>query len=218
MDPSCLCPCSGCYWCDSQYHRLNSTASQSAALVFFAWFSSFLCSLCPLSFLRLLFLTSYFLSSFHSFASLVENTEAFKVSQTLSSGFLPHYFSGFYCQYRLWLLCWTGLLTTKTAGCDFAPLPDTERSSSSSEDENWPLQWWNSLTSRSLLPPPVGYTMNDLIFEWDKKGAVQVADGLTLPQFILKEEKDLRYCTKHYNTGERNWCRMMFTKLFYCLL
>lgn len=53
-----------------------------------------------------------------------------------------------------------------------------------------------------LLPPPVGYTMNDLIFEWDEKGAVQVADGLTLPQFILKEEKDLRYCTKHYNTGE----------------
>lgn len=55
------------------------------------------------------------------------------------------------------------------------------------------------------IPPllsTVGYTMNDLIFEWQEKGAVQVADGLTLPQFILKEEKDLRYCTKHYNTGE----------------
>ncbi|RLW02778.1 hypothetical protein DV515_00006845 [Chloebia gouldiae] len=48
----------------------------------------------------------------------------------------------------------------------------------------------------------IGYTMNDLIFEWQEKGAVQVADGLTLPQFILKEEKDLRYCTKHYNTGK----------------
>uniref|UniRef100_A0A8D2JGI3 Glycine receptor alpha 1 n=1 Tax=Varanus komodoensis TaxID=61221 RepID=A0A8D2JGI3_VARKO len=47
-----------------------------------------------------------------------------------------------------------------------------------------------------------GYTMNDLIFEWQEKGAVQVADDLTLPQFILKEEKDLRYCTKHYNTGK----------------
>ncbi|KAF3828474.1 hypothetical protein GH733_001971 [Mirounga leonina] len=47
-----------------------------------------------------------------------------------------------------------------------------------------------------------GYTMNDLIFEWQEQGAVQVADGLTLPQFILKEEKDLRYCTKHYNTAE----------------
>ncbi|XP_075712247.1 glycine receptor subunit alpha-1 isoform X1 [Rhinoderma darwinii] len=47
-----------------------------------------------------------------------------------------------------------------------------------------------------------GYTMNDLIFEWEEVGAVQVADGLTLPQFILKEEKDLRYCTKHYNTGK----------------
>ncbi|XP_073914643.1 glycine receptor subunit alpha-1 isoform X2 [Castor canadensis] len=47
-----------------------------------------------------------------------------------------------------------------------------------------------------------GYTMNDLIFEWQEQGAVQVADGLTLPQFILKEEKDLRYCTKHYNTGK----------------
>uniref|UniRef100_A0A3Q0T968 Glycine receptor, alpha 1 n=1 Tax=Amphilophus citrinellus TaxID=61819 RepID=A0A3Q0T968_AMPCI len=58
------------------------------------------------------------------------------------------------------------------------------------------------LTSHLLLSPSVGYTMNDLIFEWDKKGAVQVADGLTLPQFILKEEKDLRYCTKHYNTGK----------------
>lgn len=45
--------------------------------------------------------------------------------------------------------------------------------------------------------------MNDLIFEWQEQGAVQVADGLTLPQFILKEEKDLRYCTKHYNTGRR---------------
>lgn len=60
--------------------------------------------------------------------------------------------------------------------------------------------------------------MNDLIFEWDEKGAVQVADGLTLPQFILKEEKDLRYCTKHYNTGEFSlgssaptcWCSGVF--------
>lgn len=47
----------------------------------------------------------------------------------------------------------------------------------------------------------VGYTMNDLIFEWQENGPVQVADGLTLPQFILKDESDLRYCTKHYNTG-----------------
>ncbi|XP_027491857.1 glycine receptor subunit alpha-3 isoform X3 [Pipra filicauda] len=46
-----------------------------------------------------------------------------------------------------------------------------------------------------------GYTMNDLIFEWQEKGAVQVAEGLTLPQFLLKEEKDLCYCTKHYNTA-----------------
>ncbi|XP_020668700.1 glycine receptor subunit alpha-1 isoform X2 [Pogona vitticeps] len=46
-----------------------------------------------------------------------------------------------------------------------------------------------------------GYTMNDLIFKWQKSGAVQVADDLTLPQFILKEEKDLRDCTKKYNTG-----------------
>uniref|UniRef100_H3B5R8 Glycine receptor alpha 3 n=1 Tax=Latimeria chalumnae TaxID=7897 RepID=H3B5R8_LATCH len=47
-----------------------------------------------------------------------------------------------------------------------------------------------------------GYTMNDLIFEWEEQGPVQVAEGLTLPQFVLKEEKDLRYCTKHYNTGK----------------
>ncbi|XP_032889245.1 glycine receptor subunit alpha-2 [Amblyraja radiata] len=46
-----------------------------------------------------------------------------------------------------------------------------------------------------------GYTMNDLIFEWLAWGAVQVADGLTLPQFLLKDEKELGYCTKHYNTG-----------------
>ncbi|KAF1395627.1 hypothetical protein PFLUV_G00013560 [Perca fluviatilis] len=48
----------------------------------------------------------------------------------------------------------------------------------------------------------VGYTMNDLIFEWQENGPVQVAEGLTLPQFILKDESDLRYCTKHYNTGK----------------
>uniref|UniRef100_A0A673KA15 Glycine receptor subunit alpha-3-like n=1 Tax=Sinocyclocheilus rhinocerous TaxID=307959 RepID=A0A673KA15_9TELE len=47
-----------------------------------------------------------------------------------------------------------------------------------------------------------GYTMNDLIFEWQEMEPVQVAEGLTLPQFILKEETDLRYCTKHYNTGK----------------
>uniref|UniRef100_A0A8C3AJ91 Glycine receptor alpha 3 n=1 Tax=Cyclopterus lumpus TaxID=8103 RepID=A0A8C3AJ91_CYCLU len=47
-----------------------------------------------------------------------------------------------------------------------------------------------------------GYTMNDLIFEWQENGSVQVAEGLTLPQFILKDESDLRYCTKHYNTGK----------------
>ncbi|KAB0372403.1 hypothetical protein FD755_016195 [Muntiacus reevesi] len=48
----------------------------------------------------------------------------------------------------------------------------------------------------------IGYTMNDLIFEWLSDGPVQVAEGLTLPQFILKEEKELGYCTKHYNTGK----------------
>lgn len=47
----------------------------------------------------------------------------------------------------------------------------------------------------------VGYTMNDLIFEWLSENPVQVADDLTLPQFVLKEEKDLGYCTKYYNTG-----------------
>uniref|UniRef100_A0A1A8LFK0 Glycine receptor subunit alpha-2 n=1 Tax=Nothobranchius pienaari TaxID=704102 RepID=A0A1A8LFK0_9TELE len=47
-----------------------------------------------------------------------------------------------------------------------------------------------------------GYTMNDLIFEWLENGAVQVSDGLTLPQFIMREEKELGYCTKHYNTGK----------------
>jgi len=43
--------------------------------------------------------------------------------------------------------------------------------------------------------------MNDLIFEWLDIGPVQVADDLMLPQFVLKEEKGLGYCTKHYNTG-----------------
>lgn len=51
------------------------------------------------------------------------------------------------------------------------------------------------------FPFTVGYTMNDLIFEWLSEYPVQVADDLTLPQFVLKEEKDLGYCTKHYNTG-----------------
>ncbi|XP_036380136.1 glycine receptor, alpha 4b [Megalops cyprinoides] len=47
-----------------------------------------------------------------------------------------------------------------------------------------------------------GYTMNDLIFEWLDVSPVQVAEDLMLPQFVLKEEKDLGYCTKHYNTGK----------------
>ncbi|XP_043086486.1 glycine receptor subunit alpha-2 [Puntigrus tetrazona] len=47
-----------------------------------------------------------------------------------------------------------------------------------------------------------GYTMNDLIFEWLDKGPVQVSEGLTLPQFIIRDEKELGYCTKHYNTGK----------------
>ena len=45
--------------------------------------------------------------------------------------------------------------------------------------------------------------MNDLIFEWLSENPVQVADDLTLPQFVLKEEKDLGYCTKYYNTGTK---------------
>lgn len=59
-----------------------------------------------------------------------------------------------------------------------------------------------SLSELLLLFVAVGYTMNDLIFEWQENGPVQVAEGLTLPQFILKDESDLRYCTKHYNTGK----------------
>ncbi|KAF3851764.1 hypothetical protein F7725_005119 [Dissostichus mawsoni] len=57
---------------------------------------------------------------------------------------------------------------------------------------------WNVL----CLMVSVGYTMNDLIFEWQENGPVQIAEGLTLPQFLLKDESDLRYCTKHYNTGK----------------
>lgn len=56
----------------------------------------------------------------------------------------------------------------------------------------------------------VGYTMNDLIFEWLENGAVQVSDGLTLPQFIMREEKELGYCTKHYNTGQRTPALFLF--------
>ena len=52
--------------------------------------------------------------------------------------------------------------------------------------------------------------MNDLIFEWLSDGPVQVAEGLTLPQFILKEEKELGYCTKHYNTGKFSFKLLMF--------
>ncbi|KAJ7414846.1 Glycine receptor subunit alpha-3 [Willisornis vidua] len=59
-----------------------------------------------------------------------------------------------------------------------------------------------------------GYTMNDLIFEWQEKGAVQVAEGLTLPQFLLKEEKDLCYCTKHYNTGITFFFTIYVSSLF----
>ena len=45
--------------------------------------------------------------------------------------------------------------------------------------------------------------MNDLVFEWLEDAlAVQVAEGLTLPQFVLRDEKDLGYCTKRYNTGK----------------
>uniref|UniRef100_H3DE86 Glycine receptor, alpha 4a n=1 Tax=Tetraodon nigroviridis TaxID=99883 RepID=H3DE86_TETNG len=51
-----------------------------------------------------------------------------------------------------------------------------------------------------------GYTMNDLIFEWLSENPVQVADDLTLPQFVLKEEKDLGYCTKYYNTEGKFTC------------
>uniref|UniRef100_A0A3P9MUJ1 Glycine receptor, alpha 4b n=1 Tax=Poecilia reticulata TaxID=8081 RepID=A0A3P9MUJ1_POERE len=56
----------------------------------------------------------------------------------------------------------------------------------------------------------VGYTMNDLIFEWLDVGAVQVADDLTLPQFVLKEEKGLGYCTKNYNTGKFTCIEVQF--------
>lgn len=61
--------------------------------------------------------------------------------------------------------------------------------------------YWLIIELPSGLCFSVGYTMNDLIFEWQENGPVQVAEGLTLPQFILKDESDLRYCTKHYNTG-----------------
>lgn len=59
----------------------------------------------------------------------------------------------------------------------------------------------------------VGYTMNDLVFEWLENGAVQVSEGLTLPQFIMREEKELGYCTKHYNTGQRTHIAVLFILL-----
>ncbi|XP_029112689.1 glycine receptor subunit alpha-2 isoform X2 [Scleropages formosus] len=64
--------------------------------------------------------------------------------------------------------------------------------------KNFPMD----VQSCSMQLESFGYTMNDLIFEWLDQGPVQVAEGLTLPQFILKDEKELGYCTKHYNTGK----------------
>lgn len=59
--------------------------------------------------------------------------------------------------------------------------------------------------------------MNDLIFEWLENGAVQVSEGLTLPQFIMREEKELGYCTKHYNTGQRTSVLFIFIQLTFTL-
>ncbi|KAG7517227.1 glycine receptor subunit alpha-4-like isoform X2 [Solea senegalensis] len=57
-------------------------------------------------------------------------------------------------------------------------------------------------TTAAFSIASVGYTMNDLIFEWLSENPVQVAEDLTLPQFVLKDEMDLGYCTKYYNTGK----------------
>ncbi|KAG9349087.1 hypothetical protein JZ751_029407, partial [Albula glossodonta] len=62
--------------------------------------------------------------------------------------------------------------------------------------------WSSTMQTSAASEDRVGYTMNDLIFEWLAEAPVQVADDLMLPQFVLKEEKDLGYCTKHYNTGK----------------
>ncbi|XP_061091561.1 glycine receptor, alpha 4a isoform X1 [Conger conger] len=64
--------------------------------------------------------------------------------------------------------------------------------------KNFPMD----IQTCSMQLESFGYTMNDLIFEWLDTAPVQVADDLMLPQFVLKEEKDLGYCTKHYNTGK----------------
>lgn len=63
--------------------------------------------------------------------------------------------------------------------------------------------WLSNPACHPSLCLAVGYTMNDLIFEWVKQEPVQVAESLTLPQFILRNEKDLGYCTKSYNTGKQ---------------
>lgn len=65
------------------------------------------------------------------------------------------------------------------------------------------------------LTPLVGYTMNDLFFEWLENGAVQVSEGLTLPQFIMRDEKELGYCTKHYNTGQMKHKAMFYHSHLY---
>ncbi|KAK7922025.1 hypothetical protein WMY93_008927 [Mugilogobius chulae] len=65
-----------------------------------------------------------------------------------------------------------------------------------------PEEFSHGHTDCTMQLESFGYTMNDLIFEWLSENPVQVADDLTLPQFVLKEEKDLGYCTKYYNTGK----------------
>ncbi|XP_061832695.1 glycine receptor, alpha 4a isoform X3 [Nerophis lumbriciformis] len=62
--------------------------------------------------------------------------------------------------------------------------------------------YYGSSKTAAFCTASVGYTMNDLIFEWLSENPVQVADDLTLPQFVLKDEMDLGYCTKYYNTGK----------------
>lgn len=67
--------------------------------------------------------------------------------------------------------------------------------------------------------------MHDIIFEWLPQSPVQVADDLQLPQFLLKDEMDLGYCTKYYNTGiscdvnrsTLSRCNYIITSVFYIL-
>lgn len=77
---------------------------------------------------------------------------------------------------------------------------DTQNCTMMIESRKWAGQVASHSHTAFLAPPPVSYTADDLIFDWEESDPLVVEKHIELPQHDLIHQQ-IDYCTTNYSSG-----------------